>query len=130
MRSSIEGINEVPKDCWAVHLTTQLMGKAQSILKHYDISEDTYKHRFRRTEKKEKESVSELVFRLNDVFRKWTRECETVEQLADLMVMEQLLNTLPVNVKIWVEQKSTHDFRGGSKAGRRLFEGSQADEAD
>ena len=77
----------------------------EAILKRYDISEDTYKHRFRRTEKKEEESVSELVVRLNDVFRKWTRECDTVEQLADLMVMEQLLNTLPVNVKIWVEER-------------------------
>ena len=33
------------------------------------------------------------------------RGCYMVEQLADLMVMEQLLNTLPVNVKIWVEEK-------------------------
>ena len=114
-------ISEVPEDRCAVRLAPQLMGKAQSvyaamgaedaldylvlkeaILKRYDISEDTYKHRFRRTEK---ELVSKLVVRLNDDFRKWTRECDTVEQLADLMVMEQLLNTLPENVKIWVEER-------------------------
>ena len=28
-----------------------------------------------------------------------------MEQLADLMVKEQLLNTLPMNVKIWVEER-------------------------
>ena len=28
-----------------------------------------------------------------------------MEQLADLMVKAQLLNTLPVNVKIWVEER-------------------------
>ena len=117
-------IYEVPEDRWAVRLVPQLMCKAQSayaamgaedaldywalkeaILKRYDISEDTYKHRFRRTEKKEEESVGELVVRLNDVFWKWTRECDTVEQLADVMVMGQLLNILPVNVKIWVEER-------------------------
>ena len=114
-------IYEVPEDRWAMRLVPQLTGKAyaamgaedaldysalkEAILKRYDISEDTYKHRFRRTEKKEEESVSELVVRLNDVFWKWTRECDTVEQLADVMVMGQLLNTLPVNVKIWVEER-------------------------
>lgn len=84
-------IYEVSEDRWAVRLAPQLTGKAQSayaamgaedaldywalkeaILKRYDISEDTYKHRFRKAEKAE-ESVGELVVRLNDVFRKWTR---------------------------------------------------------
>ena len=46
-----------------------------------------------------------MAVRLNDVFRRWTRSCATLEQLVDLMVSEQLLNTLPVNVKIWVEER-------------------------
>lgn len=46
-----------------------------------------------------------MVVRLNDVFQKLTRSCETVEQLADLMVREQLLNTLLLNVMIWVEER-------------------------
>ena len=120
-----------PEDRSAVRLASQLTGKAQSayaamgaedaldywalkeaVLRCYDISEDTYKHRFQRTEKEE-ESVSELVVRLNDVFRKWTtRECDTVEQLADLMAIEQLLNTLPVNVKIWVEERRPKTCEG------------------
>ena len=117
-----------------MHLAPQLMGKAQSayaamgaedtldywalkeaILKRYDISKDTYmyKHRFQKSEKEEA-SVSELVVQLNYVFRKWTRECETVKQLVDLMVMDQLLNTLQINVKIWM----TQDIGRGSEAGK------------
>lgn len=46
-----------------------------------------------------------MVVRLNDVFQKLTRSCETVEQLVDLMVREQLLNTLLLNVMIWVEER-------------------------
>ena len=42
---------------------------------------------------------------LDNVFGKWTRGCETLEQLADLMVTEQLLNTLPLSIKIWVEER-------------------------
>ncbi|KAL5516201.1 hypothetical protein EMCRGX_G001479 [Ephydatia muelleri] len=77
----------------------------EAILKRYEISEDSYRQKFRRAEKNAEESVSEMAVRLNDVFRKWTRSSTTVEQLADLMVKEQLLNTLPVNVKIWVEER-------------------------
>ena len=84
-------------------LDYRVMKKA--ILKRYEISEDSYRQKFRRAEKKAGESVSEMAVRLNDVFRKWTRSCTTVEQLADLMVKEQLLNTLPMNVKIWVEER-------------------------
>ena len=117
-------IYEVPEERWAVRLAPLLTGKAQSayaamraedaldyrvlkeaILKRYEISEDSYRQKFRRAEKKAEESVSEMAVRLNDVFRRWTRSCATVEQLADLMVREQLLNTLPVNVKIWVEER-------------------------
>ena len=117
-------IYEVPEERWAVRLAPLLTGKAQSayaamraedaldyrvlkeaILKRYEISEDSYRQKFRRAEKKAEESVSEMAVRLNDFFRRWTRSCATVEQLADLMVKEQLLNTLPVNVKIWVEER-------------------------
>ena len=121
-------IYEVPEERWAVRLAPLLTDKAPSayaamraedaldyrvlkeaILKRYKISEDSYRQKFCRAEKKAEESVSEMVVRLNDLFRRktrscgqrrWTRSCATVEQLADLMVKEQLLNTLPVNVKI------------------------------
>ena len=45
-----------------------------------------------------------------------------MEQPADLMVGEQLLNTFPVNVKIWVEEGRPKT----STVGRQLPPGTQA----
>ena len=70
---------EVKEKRWAVKLAPQLTGKAQqayaamkvedagtyrllkeAILRRYDISEETYRQRFRDAERKDSESVSEL----------------------------------------------------------------------
>ena len=54
----------------------QLVKKA--ILRRYDISEKTYRQRFRDAVMKD-EMVSELDVRLTDLFLKWTKGCKTVE---------------------------------------------------
>ena len=80
---------EVKENRWAVKLAPQLTGKAQqayaamraedagtyqllkeSILCRYDISDETYRQRFRETVKKEDETVSELAIRLDDLLLK------------------------------------------------------------
>ena len=70
------------------------------------ISEDSYKQKYHSVEKKDEESIIKSVVQLNYVFQKWTwRSCEMVEQLADLPVMVQLLNTHSLSMKIWVEER-------------------------
>eukprot|EP00731_Ephydatia_muelleri_P036433 Em0254g5a len=84
---------EVKENRWAVKLAPQLTGKAQqayaamraedagtyqllkvAILRRYDISDETYRQRFRETAvKKEDETVSELAVRLDDLLQKWTK---------------------------------------------------------
>ena len=105
---------EIKEERWAVKLAPYLTGKAQlayaamraedtgsyrclkdAILRRYDISEETYRRRFREAVKKEEETVSELTVRLNDLLQKWTKECKTVEDIRDMMVQEQLLDALP-----------------------------------
>eukprot|EP00731_Ephydatia_muelleri_P002491 Em0001g2491a len=76
-----------------------------AILRRYDISEETYRRRFREAVKKEEETVSELTVRLNDLLKKWTKECKTVQDIRDMMVQEQLLDALPRELKIWVAEK-------------------------
>eukprot|EP00731_Ephydatia_muelleri_P002480 Em0001g2480a len=76
-----------------------------AILRRYDISEETYRRRFREAVKKEEETVSELTVRLNDLLQKWTKECKTVEDIRDMMVQEQLLDALPRELKIWVAER-------------------------
>ena len=114
---------EVSEERWAVKLAPQLTGKAQqayaamgaedageytalkeAILRRYDISEETYRQRFRALTKKHDEAVSEMVVHLHDLLQKWTKSCTSVEDIRDLMVQEQLLDSLPVEVKIWVRE--------------------------
>ena len=83
--------------------TYQLLKEA--ILRRYDVSDETYRQRFRETVKKEDETVSELAVRLDDLLQKWTKDCKTVAEVRDLMVREQLLNALPRDQKIWVSER-------------------------
>ena len=115
---------EVKENWSAVKLAPQLTGKAQqayaamraedagtykllkeAILCRYDISDETYRQRFREMVKKEDKTVSELAVRLDDLLQKWTKDCKTVAEVRDLMVCEQLLNVLPRDLKIWVSER-------------------------
>ena len=112
---------EVKEERWAVKLAPQLTGKAQqayaamsteqagdyealkkAILRRYDTSEETYRQRFRAATKKEDEVVSELAVRLNDLLQKWTKTCMSADEVRDRVVQEQLLNSLPMDIRIWV----------------------------
>ena len=77
----------------------------EAILRRYDISEETYRQRFRDAERKDSESVSELVVRIADLFQKWTKSCKSIDEIRDLMVMEQLLQTLLSEIKVWVTER-------------------------
>eukprot|EP00731_Ephydatia_muelleri_P001970 Em0001g1970a len=97
---------EVKDERWAVKIAPQLTGKAQqayaamkaedagnyqlvkeAILRRYDISEQTYRQRFRDAVMKKDETVSEL-------------------NLRDLMILEQLVNTLQTEVRVWVTERN------------------------
>ena len=121
---------EVAKKRWSYKLAPQLSGKAQqayaamerhkaddyeevkkAILQRYNITEETYRQRFRSARRSEGETYQNLAFRLSDMAQKWTKECGTIEQLLDKMVMEQLLKSLPEETRIWVHERkpSTSD---------------------
>ena len=93
---------EVKEERWAVKLAPQLTGKAQqayaamstehagdyealkdAILRRYDISEETYRQRFKAATKKEDEVVSELAVWLNDLLQKWTKTCTSADEVRD-----------------------------------------------
>ena len=35
---------------------------------------------------------------------KWMKGCDTVEKLQDVLVLEQFVNTLPADVRAWVQE--------------------------
>ena len=76
-----------------------------AILRRYDINEETYRQRFRATRKKEGESYTEMVIRLQDLFKKWTVGCKTVEEVSEKVVIEQLVNAMPSDLRIWIRER-------------------------
>ena len=86
-----------------------------AILRRYDINEETYRQRFRTTRKKEGEAYVELAIRLQDLLKKWVAECKTVEAVLEKVTTEQLLNTMPTDLKIWVGERKP---KSASEAGR------------
>ena len=115
---------EVKRERWAYKLAPQLSGRAQqayaamsaadagnyekmklAILRRYDINEETYRQRFRSAQKKAGESNRDLVVRLQDLATKWMQEHKNADEQKDLIVREQLINSLPDDVRIWVKER-------------------------
>jgi len=115
---------EIKPERWAFKLAPQLVGKAQqayaaltpeaaadyeqlkkAILRRYDVNEETYRQCFRVATWKSSETARELVVRLEDLATKWTKDCKIVEELRDAVVMEQLLNMLPKEIRVWVKER-------------------------
>lgn len=129
-------VYEVTVDKWAYRLAPLLTGKAQqayaalsvadahnyarvkeSILRRYDISDETYRQHFRSARRKEGEAYAELAIRLQDLLKKWTVECKTIDDIREKLVVEQLLNTMPTDLRIWIgERKPTNGKEAGGWA--------------
>ena len=80
----------------------------EAILKRYDINEEIYRQRFRGAKKKAEETYSGFGVRLNDMFNKWTgaeKEERTKEEICEMMVMEQLMESMPTDLKIWLKER-------------------------
>lgn len=114
---------EVEKTRWVFLLAPQLSGKAQqaymamdtgdtgdyeavkkAILKRYDVSEESYRRKFRSRVKKKEESYSELATNLMDLCRKWLTECTTLSDVLEKLAIEQFVSTLPEEVRVWVRE--------------------------
>ena len=52
--------------------------------------------------------------RLLDLTKKWTRRCSSVDEMYEMVATEQLLNTLPREIEIWIcERKPTTSSEAG-----------------
>ena len=122
---------------WVAKLAPQLSGRAlqayaamsadetlryadvkKAILRRYGISEETYRQCFRSAQRKEGEPYIELATRMADLFRKWVADCNTIEAISEKLLIEQLLNTMPTDLHIWLrERKNIYLQRGGKVSG-------------
>ena len=116
---------EVKHERWAYKLASSLSGKAQkayaslsvveagdydilkeAILNRYDITDKSYRQRFRNGKRAKDESNRELVVRLNDLVTKWLESKKSREEVLDQIVLEQFLKTLPDDVRVFVRERS------------------------
>ena len=113
---------EWPKEAWATQLAGLLTGKAmaayaaltpedtllydkvkEGILRRYEISEETYRQRFRQDRKKGEESYREYADRLRDHFRRWVASQEI--PLEELVSIEQFLLSVPDDLRVWLRER-------------------------
>ena len=116
-------VHEIRREKWAYKLAPELTGKAQrafaamdpanagdyaqlkdAILLRYDINDETYRQRFQRAKRKDGETHHESATRLADSVKSG-QECGTVQEVRDLIVKYQLLNTLPTDLRIFVSER-------------------------
>jgi len=57
----------------------------------------------------------ELAIRLQDLLRKWMVECDTVEAVMEKVAIEQLLNTMPADLRIWVDERKPKTASGAGR---------------
>ena len=112
---------KIPEGRWAIQLAPQLSGKAQqayaslsaeaaanyqevkkAILRRYDVCEETYRQRFLSARKREQETYTGLANRLGDLASKWLAQCDSVPSVIEKMLMEQLLEGMPTELRVWL----------------------------
>jgi transposase InsO family protein len=115
---------KVPRERWVYTLAPQLTGKAQqafaamatsdsneydkvktAILRRYNINEETYRQRLRDVKPLDGEMYGELAIRIMDLIEKWTKNCSNLKELRELIAVEQLVNTLPTDLRIFVSER-------------------------
>ena len=79
-----------------------------AVLRRYDISRDL-PSAFPRGQAEGGETHRELLTCLLDLASKWTKECTTVRVVVEIIVKEQLLDTMPASVRVWVHECKPQD---------------------
>uniref|UniRef100_A0A1X7UTE6 SCAN box domain-containing protein n=1 Tax=Amphimedon queenslandica TaxID=400682 RepID=A0A1X7UTE6_AMPQE len=98
---------EVLRDRWVLKQAPQLSGKAQSAYAAMDWEESSdyeksYRMHFRSSRQKDGETNWGLATGLQDLVEKWTWKSKSMAEVKDLMVMEQLVRTLPGHISVFV----------------------------
>ena len=118
-----------PKEEWAYRLIPLLTGKAleaytamdedrsncypdlrEALLVKFDISPETYRQRFRATSTPPGETPTETYHRLRGLYRRWVRpERKNKDQLGETIILEQLLQVFPPDIRMWVREHEPED---------------------
>ena len=121
-------LNNWPKEYWPAILQTQLKGKAlrifselpestikdyeqlqSALLAAYELTPEHYRKKFREIRKCDSENYTDFAFKMQNYFKRWLQSVnsyDNVERLRQTFLMEQFLETVTTELKIWlVDQK-------------------------
>jgi len=120
-------LNKWPKENWASVLQTQLKGKGlkvfselsleecqdyeklkKAILTAYELCPEVYRKRFRAFKKVSTETHADFAFKLTQAFKLWLHSVKTwdnVELLRETFLMEQFLESMPAELKLWLADR-------------------------
>ncbi|XP_071058334.1 zinc finger protein Xfin-like [Pseudochaenichthys georgianus] len=124
-----------PEREWACRLVPLLSGKAleaytamdeerahcyrdlrEALLTKFDISPETYRQQYRSMVVPSEESPIETYHRLKGLYRWWIRsEQHTKEDIAEAIILEQMLQILPPEVRTWVKEHEPTDCLAAAK---------------
>ena len=130
---------EVDPSRWAYKLAPQLTGMAQqayaaldpdeaqsypavkvAILRRYNINDETYRQRFRGLKPKAGQTPTQITTILTDLAGKWLKDCKSVDEVKDAVVKEQLMTTLPQEVRVWVTERQPRKPENWPKTTNKL----------
>ena len=77
-----------------------------AILRRFNINEETYRQNFRTAKLGDGETPRKLATQQSDLALRCTKDCHTAAEVRELVVKEQLLNTLSVDVRVWVSERN------------------------
>ena len=128
----IMAAHKIERGRWPHYLAPQLSGKAQlafvalpitdsanydaikaAILMRYDLNEEAYRNCFRTAARKVGETHREFSVRLMDVLSKWLRAYTTVDDIQQDFGIEQLLNCLTQEKRLWLLEQKLNGVREG-----------------
>ena len=131
----------IEKRKWSYRLAPNLTGRAQqafaalpsadagdydklraAILARYNVNQETYRQRFRSSKRRSEESHEELVIRLTDLYNKWTKDCRTMPEIREVIVMEQFLNSLTPEIRLRVREKNPKTVEEAAKTADHLLQ--------
>ena len=79
------------------------------MLTAYELSPEHYRKRFRDIRKSDSENYTDFAFKMQNYFKRWLNSLDSyhdVDKLRQTLLMEQFLETVSVELKIWlVDQK-------------------------
>ncbi|XP_051928875.1 zinc finger and SCAN domain-containing protein 23 [Hippocampus zosterae] len=85
-----------------------------AVLLNYNVTEETYRHRFRSTIVPMGETVRESYNRLKGLYRRWMRpDHRSKDQIGEVVILEHYLRVLQPEVRIWVKE---HNPKTGEEA--------------